>query len=330
MLTQGILPKTELMDNSIENIPNNTNTNEELGEWIIEVKIGSGGFGNIYRATNKNTGELGCIKRSIDFDNNKHIEYEYTLLKKINEYLRLKKLYGASYIPRLLVNTIMQDTDSKSYITMELLGPSINDLLKSCGKQFSFKTTLMLGDQMITCLQNLHNAGIVHRDIKPGNFVIGYSDTPTENQIYIIDFGCSHIYKDYDGNHILFRTGVPFTGNFMFSSVNAHFRVEQSRRDDLESLGYMLIFLIKHSLPWLISDNGYSKYELLHRIGELKETCDLNELCKGIPREFKSYMRIVRNIPFGSEPPYLYLQTLFRQCLIRKNYTYDYIYDWNI
>lgn len=137
---------------------------------------------------------------------------------------------------------------------MDLLGPSIKHLFKSFSKKFSLKTVLMLADQMISCVECIHSKGIIHRNIKPGNFVMGRGKHA--RKVYIIDFGVSKSYRDErTGEHVAFREGVDFRPNEFYASPNAIRQRELSRRDDLVSLGFTLVYLIRGWLPWRSSRN---------------------------------------------------------------------------
>lgn len=211
-----------------------------------------------------------------------------------------------------------------SSIVMDLLGPSLSDLFYQQNKHFSLKTTLMLADQMIKRIEQLHSQGILHRDIKPGNFVMGTGEN--KHKVYLIDFGLANFYRNSDGTHMEYRTDAPFRGTHRYASINAHFKVEQSRRDDLEGLGYVLIYFMRGSLPWQNVD--CSRRDRRKVIGDAKRNVTVEELCRDLPPEFHEYMEIVRALQYDSEPPYRHLRKLFKRCFRREGYVRDYIYDW--
>ena len=166
-------------------------------------------------------------------------------------------------------------------LIMELLGPNLEELRVYCDGKFSLQTTLMLADQMLARLEHVHNNYYLHRDLKPNNFSIGVDSRI--NVLYLIDFGLAMTYRDRDTNaHICFKNKREITGTIRFASVNAHHGMEQSRRDDLESLGYVLIYLIRGSLPWQRTPKGTQKRKE-DAILQSKVNTPIEKLCNGLP-----------------------------------------------
>ena len=132
-------------------------------------------------------------------------------------------------------------------LIMDILGPSLEKLFNKCGRRFSLKTVLMLADQLLLRIEAIHRNGFLHRDLKPDNFLMGINHT--SRVVYIVDYGLAKTYID-NGKHISYKEGKSLTGTARYASVNTHLGIEQSRRDDLESLGYILMYFLRGKLPW--------------------------------------------------------------------------------
>jgi len=189
------------------------------------------------------------------------------------------------------------------------------------------KTVLMLGMQMLLRIEFVHSKYILHRDIKPDNFVVGQGTQ--KHRVYIIDFGLAKKYVSRDGKHIPYREGKSLTGTARYASLNTHLGIEQARRDDLESLGYVLMYFLRGSLPWqnLKANNKIEKYQ---KIMEKKLETTIELLCKGFPTEFSSYLSYCRALKFDEKPDYVFLKNLFKNLFEKSGYEQDYQYDWNV
>merc|ERR1712217_945989 len=156
---------------------------------------------------------------------------------------------------------------------------------------------------------------IIHRDIKPENFMFGIQNKI--HHLYLIDFGLSKRY--FDEKHVPMRTKLSLTGTARYASINAHKGIEQSRRDDLEAIGHMLIYFLRGSLPWsgLEAKTQEEKYR---KIREKKEEVPLEELCKGFPKAFETYLRTTRQLEFKARPDYKALRKLFSDIRAQQEY----------
>ncbi len=211
-------------------------------------------------------------------------------------------------------------------LVTELLGPSLEDLLNLCHRHFSLKTVLLLADQMIRRIELLHSKGFVHRDIKPENFLVGIG--ARTSTVYLIDFGLAKRFRDpVSGLHVPFRDRKPFTGTARYASVNTHVGAEQSRRDDLEALGYLFVYLSAGGLPWqnLPAKTRQEKYE---KIMERKITTSTEKLCHGLPQTFATYISYCRRMKFNERPDYLYMVKSFKELFSQQAYLYDQVFDW--
>ncbi|CAL0312499.1 unnamed protein product [Lupinus luteus] len=286
------------------------------GKFKLGRKIGSGSFGEIYLATHIDTFEIVAVK--IENSKTKHPQLLY-------EAKLYNILQGGSGIPSIKWFGV---DGEENVLVIDLLGPSLEDLFVYCGRKFSLKTVLMLADQMITRVEYVHSKGYLHRDIKPDNFLMGLGRKA--NQVYIIDYGLAKRYRDSTTNrHIPYRENKNLTGTARYASCNTHLGIEQSRRDDLESLGYVLLYFLRGSLPWqgLKAATKKQKYD---KICEKKLSTPIEVLCKSHPVEFASYFHYCHSLMFEQRPDYGFLKRLFRDLFAREGYEFDFVFDWTI
>ena len=207
-------------------------------------------------------------------------------------------------------------------LIMDLLGDNLETLRISCGGKFNLYTGMTVMCQVLTRLESLHNACFIHKDLKPENLAIGLKENSAT--IYLFDFGLTKYYKNPRTNkHIEYTVNNKFTGTIKYASINTYLGYEQSRRDDLESLGLVCINLVKGSLPW-DKYSGVSSKEVRRRVLTEIIGTSFEELCKGLPSifliiidEFLKYFRYVRELEFTQNPDYNYLRDSFND-FIRK------------
>ncbi|XP_047946654.1 casein kinase 1-like protein 2 isoform X1 [Salvia hispanica] len=285
-------------------------------KYRLGRKIGSGSFGEIYLGTNIQTNDEVAIKLENVKTKHPQLLYESKLYRI---------LQGGTGVPNVRWFGVEGDYN---VLVMDLLGPSLEDLFNFCSRKLSLKTVLMLADQMINRVEFVHSKSFLHRDIKPDNFLMGLGRRA--NQVYVIDFGLAKKYRDSSNHqHIPYRENKNLTGTARYASMNTHLGIEQSRRDDLESLGFVLMYFLRGSLPWqgLKAGTKKQKYE---KISEKKVSTSIEALCRGYPTEVASYFHYCRSLRFEDKPDYAYLKRIFRDLFIREGFQFDYVFDWTI
>jgi len=282
-------------------------------KYRLGKKIGSVSFGDIYWGMDITNGEEVAIK--LESVKSRHPQ----LLREMKIYKSLHDTVGVPSAKWFGVE------GEYNVLVMDLLGKSLEDLFNECNRKFSLTTVLLIADQLLSRLELVHRKSLIHRDIKPDNFLMGRG--VNSQIVYVIDFGLSKLYRDPRSlRHIPYREGKSLTGTARYASIHTHMGIEQSRRDDLESLGYVLMYFIRGSLPWqgLQATTKRQKYE---RILQRKVSTSLELLCDGTPDEFRQYFKYVKSLKFMDLPDYEYLKRLFRELYLRQPPT-THVFDW--
>ena len=277
-------------------------------------RLGGGSFGQIFKGINIKTKEEVAIKIESKNIETPQLLHESKILKILKDNEGFPKVY------------LLTPLDDVLIMVMELLGDNLQKLIKNQPeKKFSLKTTLMLGIQILKRIKTLHDNNFIHRDIKPENFTIGLKKM--NNIIYMIDYGLTRKYCDSHKKHIPYKEGKNLTGTALYASIYTHKGIEQSRRDDLESLGYMMIYFCKGELPWMNvkANNKAGKYK---KIMEKKIQMKPEILCAGLIDEFREYFKYVRDLQFTEEPNYEYLFGLFNNAMKKCKIKNDFKFDW--
>jgi|Transcript_79476 serine/threonine protein kinase len=212
-------------------------------------------------------------------------------------------------------------------MVLEMLDWSLEHLFNYCGRRFNLKTVLSLAEQMVSRLEYFHSKNFVHRDLKPDNFLMGLG--AQAHIVYLVDYGLAKRFRNSTTmRHISPKDGKPFLGTARYASINAHEGKEQSRRDDMESLGYILVYFYKGSLPWQGMD-GLTQRQKYEKIKERKQSMTIDELMSDMPEEFRLYMLHIKALNFTEKPDYNYLRKLFRDLYQKHQFgTMDHEYDW--
>lgn len=294
--------------------------------YSIVKMLGFGAFGEIHLAYDMNLKVLRAIKFEPTAHKNPQLKHEYTVLEQLNKAENIVNISQEPIVGIPKVYYFDRHENKYNYLVMDLLGPSLSDLFQLKEKNFSLETVLLIGIQMISRIEFIHEKGFLHRDIKPENFVIGLGQK--SNLIHIIDFGLSKRYKDKaTGQHIPYRENKDLVGTVRYASINAHLGIEQSRRDDIEGIGYVLVYFYLGRLPWQgKQDKGKPQ---VSKIMEKKLITPPEILCKKMPVEFSYYFHYCRNLKFEDRPDYNMIKGLFLDLLSsRVNLKEEILFDW--
>lgn len=229
-----------------------------LERYLIKRKVGEGTFGSVYLAVDRVSNSPVAVKIEDPSDkkgSRYYLEFESTVHKSVGKHTGFARFVD------------FERTPSGCLLAMECLGPNLGELFSECDGIFSLSTVFSIGYQLLSVLEVFHSYGVLHRDIKPENIVCGVHDT---GKVFLVDFGTAGRFLK-NGEHIPMESGKQAIGTPKFASLNVHEHLTPSRRDDIESLAYVLIFFAVGHLPW----NGKPQSEMKR----LKQTFEM----KGIP-----------------------------------------------
>ncbi len=292
-------------------------------KYVIIKKIDQGAFGEIYKGKNLQTNNFVAIKMDKNISSLSNESGLMNYVNLVNEIKILSVLQTESMFPKLHAYGY---ENKHLYMIMSYLGDSLERKFKKCWGFFSLQTVCKIAIQSLEIISAFHNKGFVHKDIKPENFLCGIGKE--KEMIYLIDFGLSKRYLNNKNQHINFNSKKGFTGTATYASINTHREYEQSRRDDLISLGYCLIYFLKGLLPWqnLIINDKQKKFL---KIREIKEKIGYDELTMNLHLNINKYMQNVFELGFFDKPDYELLINFFKEILMGKEEK-ELSFDWNL
>ena len=296
----------------IEKSQTDENINKIFFKKYKAIKlIAEGSFGSIYEGIDIKTRNRVAIKLED--------RIKFNLLEKEAYNLYTLKGYG--------IIEILSFGRNQNYNIMvqPLLGDSLYKLFLKCKKKFTLKDICLIGLQCLERIEWIHIKNIIHRDIKPDNFLMGIKDPRI---IYLIDFGLSKKYRsERTSKHILFALTKKLTGTARYASINALKGFELSRRDDLESFCYMIIFFLIKKLPWQ-GVKAQTQAKRNRKICELKEDFNIYEHKNSIPNEFIKIFKYIKRLKFDEEPDYKMIRNAFKKILSDINYKENETFSW--
>lgn len=276
--------------------------------------LGRGAFSQVFTARDRRTGRLVAVKTEHLSAKRRYLRQEYQI------YQTLHRPYPLACIPHPVLYARDGDYD---VMVMERLGPSLQDRMRDCGGILSNKSICMIALQLLSALQRVHARGVLHCDLKPDNVLTGLG---RGDAIFLADFGMARRYYSKRMGHVRLRRGVPFAGTIHFAAVRSHLGLQLSRRDDLESLGYVLLYMHNGRLPWgglKMVDFG----RLNRRVRRIKEELTTRELSVGMSY-MQEYFDLVLDLRFRERPDYSRLRRIFRRALQSRFMEDDRLFDW--
>ena len=278
-------------------------------------KLGEGSFGQIFKGIDTITNRLVAIKVET---NKSSSQNQLKMEAKIYKEMEGTLIYKNVRWPRL---HFFGCDAGHCIMVMDLLGPNIESILKKTAhNRLSSVTVAYIAEKMITLVERLHFGGFVHRDLKPQNFVIEYCEHsyPRYPEVYLIDYGLAKSYIEHDKTtHAPFVQKKSLKGTVRYSSINTHLGIEQSRRDDLQSLAYILVYMLAGRLPWQNLMKDRDKKEAYHHIMMLKMKTTAEELVAPLSDDIKeamlSFILYVNTLMYHEQPNYDFLRGLFKE-----------------
>ncbi|ORX61539.1 kinase-like protein [Hesseltinella vesiculosa] len=315
-----------LTDSSLESDRSIGRQDVVIGEqWVVSAKIGEGCWGEVFQVKDKRTGRLYAVKREprSPFSQIRHESIIYDILA------------GGPGIPQCHWYGIHDNYDC---MVMDLLGADLKQLQDHV-QAVPLPIVVDLGCQMVDMLEHIHDRGLVYRDIKPNNFLFAetcsFDDDELDDKhvtcqdvfdrwgefrpkLFVVDFGLATYWRNLETKQPFPETKKPLRsriGTARYASLNVHHGKIPARRDDMESLIYLLIELAKGSLPWTGIQARSTKVGW-DRMRAIKEETSLTSLCAGLPSAFAALVEYTRHLHFLDRPNYTYMRHLLHSCLL--------------
>ncbi|KAI9443970.1 ser/thr kinase [Lactarius indigo] len=267
------------------------------GRYRVGMLLGSGTSGDVYLGRDIKTGQDVALKLEPIQTQTPRLSHEHSVYKALS---------GVSGIP-----TMHWYGREVPYHVMVLdhLNLTVEEAISKC---HNINSVFSYADQMLSRLKSLHEQSYIHRDVKPTNFMTGIGKL---SQVFLIDFGLAQLFHDPSTcRHVPLVSGLKTVGTITFTSINSHSGRMQSRRDDLESLVYSIVYLCRGHLPWQDIVKGYSIEKYGASILEMK-IASSKTLCQGLPAPFVTFRQHIQSLGFDEKPQYDYLHSLLMQCL---------------
>lgn len=255
--------------------------------WKIRHEIGEGGFGKVYTVRRSGTRDQAVLKVALRSSGNEGIRNELRIYQRLRE-------RRAEGFPKVLDR---MTENGKEMIIMEALGEDLDTMVhRRRGRVLDEVKTADIGYQLLKALKGLHDAGFVHRDLKPDNVLLGLKDP---DSVYLIDLGIAKSFKDSRG-HVERGRDQGIVSATIFGPRVAHRTVNQSRKDDLESLVYTLAYLYRGHLPWSSTQGSAN-------ILRLKEEFPRSSFFRKLPKALQRIWEHSNSLSFKQRPDYQYL-----------------------
>ena len=285
------------------------------GRFEVLQRLDGGAFGDVYIGFDRE------LKRNVAVKIESSRGTMPRLVFEAKVYMAFEKDPAPGF-PRMYYHGVEGEFN---ILVSDLLGPNLELLFKYCSYKFTLKTVLMIAVQLIYRSEALHARRFVHRDLKPENICMGTKQRG--HHLFLIDYGLARYYTN--GHvHASYRDGLGMTGTARYCSLWTHLGIEQSRRDDLESCAFILLYFLKGGVPWQGITAVDERTKLL-RVAERKEFSPTT-LFKGCHPCFREYLSAVRSLKYDGTPDYNALRQLFFEAMVEERIVHDYRFDWMV